>query len=110
MCADVQVIEREVEECVGKCQGGGVCMNGECRCRKGYSGAFCQYKDNEGTSLGTVFFYFAVFLFVIVLIAALFYGAVRIIRYIDEQRLRIAEQDREFAASQQRFPDDKITD
>ncbi len=40
-CGDIQVIDKEAEECAGKCQNGGVCMNGECKCRKGTTGAYC---------------------------------------------------------------------
>jgi hypothetical protein len=35
-----------VADCSGKCQNGGVFINGECRCRSGYSGNYCQYKGN----------------------------------------------------------------
>lgn len=86
-CAEVQVIEKEVEECVGKCKNGGVCMNGECKCRKGYSGSYCQTLDSDSSALGTVLFYFALFLVIIALIVALFYGSFRIIKYIVRQHL-----------------------
>ncbi len=61
-------------------------MNGECKCRKGYSGAYCQYHDDGSASFGTIFFYFASFLFICALIVGLFYGAIRIIKYVDEQK------------------------
>lgn len=67
-------------------------MNGECKCRKGYSGAYCQYHDDGNASFGTIFFYFAAFLFICALIIGLFYGAVRIIRHIEEQKSRLAEE------------------
>ena len=50
-------------------------MNGECKCRKGYSGAYCQYKESEGSSFFSFILYTAVFLVVLVMIGALFYGA-----------------------------------
>ncbi len=64
-------------------------MNGECKCRKGYSGAYCQYHDDGSASFGTIFFYFASFLFICALIVGLFYGAIQIIRYIEKEKERI---------------------
>jgi len=74
-CADVEVIGTEVEECAGLCQGGGVCMNGECKCRKGTSGFYCQNKDAESSQVLSTLFYGACFLLLGVVILALFYGA-----------------------------------
>ena len=71
----MEVIDKEVEECARKCQGGGICMNGECRCRKGSSGAYCQYKDTDGPGIFTMFLYFAVFSIILAIIIALFWGA-----------------------------------
>lgn len=70
-------------------------MNGECKCRKGYSGAYCQYHDDGSASFGTIFFYFASFLFICALIVGLFYGAVSIIKYVDEQKRRNNENNEE---------------
>jgi hypothetical protein len=42
-CGDIEIIDKEAEECSGKCMNGGVCTNGVCKCRKGYSGTYCQY-------------------------------------------------------------------
>ena len=80
MCADVQIIDQEVEECAGLCQNGGVCMNGDCRCRKGYSGSYCGYKDSESGSILTLLYYLAVFLVISVAILGLFYGAFMLIK------------------------------
>ena len=30
--------------CSGKCQNGGVCVSGECHCRTGFEGSYCQYR------------------------------------------------------------------
>ena len=68
-------------------------MNGVCKCRKGYSGTYCQYHDDGSASFGTIVFYFAIFLFICALIFGLFYGAVRLIRSMEEQRARIAEEE-----------------
>ena len=35
-----------VEECTGKCVNGGACINGECKCRNGFYGAYCESKSN----------------------------------------------------------------
>ena len=82
-------------------------MNGECRCRKGFSGTYCQSKDSDGASIGTMFFYLAMFLFVVVVILALFYGAYFVIKKIvstivyfylfnvqEEQKRRLYEAER----------------
>ena len=61
-------------------------MNGECKCRKGYSGAYCQYHDDGSASFATIFFKFASFLFICALIVGLFYGAVKLIKFVDEAR------------------------
>ncbi len=81
-CADVQVIDKEVEECSGKCQNGGICMNGECKCRRGNSGAYCQYKETDGSSFLSFIFYCLAFMVIAVLILALFYGAYIYLRRI----------------------------
>jgi len=41
MCADIEILGGDVEDCPGQCMNGGMCVNGGCQCRKGYSGAFC---------------------------------------------------------------------
>lgn len=78
-CSDLQIIDKEIEECAGKCQNGGVCQNGDCKCRKGYSGSYCQYKDVDSSP---ILYYMMVFLVIIVAIAGLFYGAFRIMNQI----------------------------
>lgn len=42
MCADIQVLDGQVEDCSGQCTNGAVCMNGHCQCKKGYTGKFCE--------------------------------------------------------------------
>jgi hypothetical protein len=79
MCADIQIQGAQMEECSGKCLNGGVCQNGECKCRKGYSGKYCGYKDVDSSG---VLYYFIVFLALIAVIAALFYASIRIIKNV----------------------------
>lgn len=50
-------------------------MNGECRCRKGSYGAYCQYKESDGSSVLVTLFQGAAFLLLGAIILALFYGA-----------------------------------
>ena len=57
-----------VEECLGKCQNNGVCSNGECKCRKNYSGQYCQYKEDDASPILWYIFIFLVMVFVIVLL------------------------------------------
>lgn len=73
-CADVQIIDKEIEECAGKCQNGGICQNGECKCRKNYSGLYCQFKETDSSP---ILYYIMVFLVIIVITFGLFYGAYR---------------------------------
>ena len=112
-CADVTVIDRELEECAGKCLGGGICMNGECRCRKGTYGAYCQYKESEGGSyFFTVIAYLALFAVVIVLILGLFYGAYIYMKKLEAEKARLLEAERGQSLSNQdgRKEIDNITD
>lgn len=89
-------------------------MNGVCKCRKGYSGTYCQYHDDGSASFGTIVFYFAIFLFICALIFGLFYGAVRLIRGMEEQSMRIAIEDERIEREDQmqiiQQQDDKIID
>jgi hypothetical protein len=79
-------------------------MNGVCKCRKGFSGVYCQYSDDSGASFSTILFYFATFLFICALIVGLFYGAIRTIRYIEAEKQRIAEEE---AARGREFDDNE---
>ncbi len=64
-------------------------MNGVCKCRKGYSGVYCQYSEDSGPSFATILFYFASFIFLCALIVGLFYGAIRTIHYIESEKKRL---------------------
>ena len=82
ICADVTIIDKEVEECAGKCQNGGICLNGECKCRKGYTGPYCQYKDVDSSNL---LYYLMIFLVLMAVIGGLFYASFRIIKQVGER-------------------------
>jgi len=85
VCADVSILSNEIEECAGKCQNGGVCMNGACSCRKGFSGVYCQYKDVDSSPL---LYYLLVFVVLIAIIGGLFYGAFRIMKATVSLRIK----------------------
>jgi len=40
-CSDIEITGGEIEDCAGQCMNGGMCMNGECRCRVGFEGRYC---------------------------------------------------------------------
>lgn len=37
-CADIEIINSGMSECIGTCQNEGVCVNGQCLCRSGFRG------------------------------------------------------------------------
>ena len=43
-CSDIQITGGESAECIGGCQNGGICSNGQCSCTKQWSGSNCQFK------------------------------------------------------------------
>lgn len=45
MCADIEILGGDIEDCSGQCMNGGMCVNGGCQCRKGYTGNFCQIRE-----------------------------------------------------------------
>ena len=45
-CADITLMDKTIApECPSDCQNDGVCVNGFCKCRKGFSGTVCQHQD-----------------------------------------------------------------
>jgi len=65
-CADLVLLSTAVEDCAGKCQNSGVCVNGECKCRDNYQGQYCQYKAAVSSRM---WIWFIVYAFLIALIA-----------------------------------------
>ena len=52
LCGDIQIDSKESEVCAGKCLNNGVCYNGNCQCKTGFSGDTCQYAEvNESKFL-----------------------------------------------------------
>ena len=55
--------------CGGVCQNGGQCQNGECNCREGFAGQFCD-EEEEGIAAELIWFFIitAIILVAIVLL------------------------------------------
>lgn len=77
MCADIEILGGKIEDCSGQCMNGGVCLNGACKCRKGFSGQFCQVKEfiPDNTNYTKYLKYSLVFVIMIILILLLSWGA-----------------------------------
>lgn len=83
-CADITILENlsssqslaAIKEarasCGGICENGGSCQNGECVCRDGFAGTFC---DEEEESVAGELIWFIIIGAILVLAALLFYNA-----------------------------------
>lgn len=58
------------EGCGGVCQHGGQCSNGECKCREGWEGQFCE---DEEESVAAELVWFFIIAVILVLAATIFY-------------------------------------
>ena len=73
-CSDVRMTQTYDEGCVGKCQHGGQCAMGVCKCKKGYWGDYCQYSEqDEEISIIGYFILFVVFVLITSVVAACVY-------------------------------------
>ena len=70
MCSDIQILNGKIEDCSGQCMHGGVCMNGQCDCRQGFSGKFCEVVDvvPDKTNYVLLLKYFLLFIVMILMI------------------------------------------
>mmetsp|Transcript_32936 Transcript_32936/g.50366 ORF Transcript_32936/g.50366 Transcript_32936/m.50366 type:complete len:124 (+) Transcript_32936:642-1013(+) len=86
MCSDIQVLNGKIEDCSGQCMHGGVCMNGECDCRKGFEGKFCQIVEAipDKTNYALYLRYFLLFIVMILCIILLLIGSYLIYKKIKE--------------------------
>ena len=77
MCADIELLNGQVLDCGGQCSNGGTCLNGECNCRKSFSGKFCEIVEYipDKTNYTMYLKYFLFFIIMILIIIALFFGA-----------------------------------
>lgn len=65
--------------CGGVCENGGVCQNGECVCRDGFAGTFC---DEEEESVAGEVVWFVIIGAILVLAALLFYKAPQVKKFM----------------------------
>jgi hypothetical protein len=62
----------KIEDCSGQCVNGGVCMNGGCHCRPGYSGNFCEVVEYTPVKTNyTEYLKFFLFFIIMILITVL---------------------------------------
>lgn len=66
-CSEIQVKPSNLLSCLSKCLNGGVCQDGSCVCKLGYTGQFCEQKiENEEESVNIVGYLVTFLVFVIV--------------------------------------------
>ena len=77
MCADIELMSGKIEDCSGQCMNGGVCLNGKCSCRKGFTGDYCQVVEYvpAKTNYTKYLKIFLLYVIMILVIIALLVGA-----------------------------------
>ena len=81
-CADLVLLDKEVQTCLGKCQNGGVCVNGECVCRKGFSGTYCEIK--EGPSTRSYFWQILILIILLLLIIIVIFITYKVYKQMND--------------------------
>lgn len=76
-CSDIEILSGKIEDCSGQCVNGGMCMNGNCQCRKGYQGKFCEIVEYVPVQTNYTLYlkYFLFFIVMLLAIVALLAGA-----------------------------------
>ena len=92
MCADIEILSGKIEDCSGQCTNGATCMNGECQCRKGFSGTFCEIVEYTPQSTNYTLYlkYFLFFIVMVLIIIGLLFGAYLMFKNADKIRERAA--------------------
>lgn len=60
----VAAVKEQREACGGVCQHGGQCRNGECLCREGWTGEFCDEVE-EGVAAELIWFFIITLILVV---------------------------------------------
>jgi len=81
-------------DCGGQCSNGGTCLNGECNCRKSFSGKFCEIVEYipDKTNYTMYLKYFLFFIIMILIIIALFFGAYILHKNADKLKEKYKEK------------------
>ena len=77
-CADIEVINTDMVDCVGNCLNEGLCVNGKCICRSGFIGDIWQYKTQEKLTY-TPFLSYALLIILTLIVVAVWYIVYRYI-------------------------------
>ena len=70
-------------ECPSDCENDGVCVNGVCKCRKGFTGVVCQHQDTvtyKATWWGVLIFT------ILAVTVALFYGGYMLRKHLAKRQ------------------------
>lgn len=86
MCSDISILGGKIEDCAGQCTNGASCMNGECQCRKGFSGKFCEIIERvePKTNYALYLKYFLFFIIITIIIILLLVGAYALFKKASE--------------------------
>lgn len=92
MCTDIELLNGKIEDCSGQCMNGGVCLNGGCECRKGFSGNFCQIIEYvpDKTNYTLYLKYFLFFIIMVLTIIAFLFGGYLLFKNADKIRENLA--------------------
>ena len=93
MCADIQILSGSIEDCSGQCVNGAVCMNGQCNCRPGYSGTFCEVVEYTPvkTNYTEYLKFFLFFIIMILIIVILLVCAWQMFKRADKIKEKVSE-------------------
>lgn len=88
MCSDIELLNGVIEDCSGQCMNGGMCLNGACNCRKGFTGTFCENVEYvpDKTNYTQYLKYFLFFIIMVLIIIALLFGGYLLFKNADKIR------------------------
>ena len=100
MCADISILSGDkIKDCSGQCSNGGICLNGECECRKGFQGKFCEVVEYipDKTNYTMYLKYFLFFIIMVLIIIGLLFGGYLLFKHADKLRNQAKIQEEEEA-------------